>query len=85
MKSGFYYINPERKNPIKIFKILVKYNFTKTPSPKQDFIGLSPWIVLCRVSGLPDKGFRIAKDKGNRIACAEDKGFRIANKSLGKR
>jgi hypothetical protein len=28
MKSGFYYTNPERGNPIKPFEILFKYNFT---------------------------------------------------------
>ena len=28
MKSGFYYTNPERKNPIKPLNQLFKYNFT---------------------------------------------------------
>ena len=28
MKSGFYYTNPKRKNPIKPLNQLFKYNFT---------------------------------------------------------
>jgi hypothetical protein len=28
MKSGFYYANPERENPIKMMKILFEYKIT---------------------------------------------------------
>ena len=34
MKSGFYYTNPERKNPIKNLNLLFKYNFTHKMAKK---------------------------------------------------
>ena len=46
MKSGFYYVNPERKNPIKMIKILFEYNFT-IKRPKNTIIIKTQifWIV----------------------------------------
>ena len=51
MKSGFYYTNPERKNPIKMIKILFKGIFT-IKWPKNAIIIITRIFGFFRVFGM---------------------------------
>ena len=47
MKSGSYYTNPKRKNPIKPFNLLFKYNFTiQLPKHAIIIVVLFPMIFI---------------------------------------
>ena len=47
MKSGFYHTNPKRKNQIKQFNQLFKYNFTiKLQQKRHTYYGNFPMIFL---------------------------------------